>query len=59
MIAQLLKYPQKKLRPFSKSSIRGLLKNVQNLKISPNIGRDIQGIVEVTQNKDFNFVRFL
>ena len=33
MIAQLLKHPQKKLRPFSKSPFRGLLKNVQNLEI--------------------------
>ena len=59
MIAQLLKIPQKKWRPYSESPFRGLLKNVQKLEIWVNIGRDIQGILKASQSKDFNFVRFL
>ena len=58
MIAQLLKHPQKKLRPFSKSPFRGLLENVQNLYIWAYIGRDIQGMLKASQNWNFKFVGY-
>ena len=35
------------------------MKNVQNLRIWANIGRDIQRILKATQNRNFKFVRFL
>ena len=56
MNAQLLKHSQNKSRPFFNSPIRWLLKNVQNLEIWVNIGRDIQGILKASRNKDFNLL---
>ena len=43
--------------PHSKRPFRGLMKNVQDL-IWANNGRDIQGILKASQNKDINFVGF-